>query len=466
MDDSDITWAIERRLINSEAVDAHMIDVQTAEGVVTLSGSVSNLLARDRAVRIAKATKGVRAAVNKLKVDALLRPDKDLQLDVRSALANDPVADSYELQVQADAGTVTITGTVESWAEREIAENVAKDVRGVRAVEHEITVAAAGTRPDAEIADEVRRRLELNPHVEEENIEVKVNDATVVLTGRAGSLYEKSEAYHSALVMGVDSVDNDGIEVRWLNDETSDREQRVAIKPDSALEKAVEDALYYDPRTLSFEIDVEADAGVVTLRGIVDNLYAKQTAEKDAENTVGVSLVRNRIRVRPEEAETDEALLERVELALRRDAYLERHEIGPVVRNQKVYLYGTVDTYFEKERAERTTSLVDGVVAVSNMLSVGEERGWKSDELIAEEIRDEWFWNASVDERDVKVDVDNGTARLRGKVDTWHEFHAIVDNAFDAGAVQVEPHILLANDSVDYPTLGYEEYKERVGLTL
>ena len=45
--DHEVTYAIESQLWNDEVVDANTVDVETQNGVVTLSGVVDNMLAKD-----------------------------------------------------------------------------------------------------------------------------------------------------------------------------------------------------------------------------------------------------------------------------------------------------------------------------------------------------------------------------------------------------------------------------------
>ena len=65
--DSDTTAAIQKRLLADWWVRSNL-DVETKGGVVKLSGTVDNLLANERAVEIAKSTKGVRAVVDMINV--------------------------------------------------------------------------------------------------------------------------------------------------------------------------------------------------------------------------------------------------------------------------------------------------------------------------------------------------------------------------------------------------------------
>lgn len=89
--DASISDAVEDELLLDRNIRAHLIDVSTHEGIVTLSGSVDNILARQRAMRITEAVNGVRAVVNTIQVlPPVLRSDDEIKDDVKQALVRDP----------------------------------------------------------------------------------------------------------------------------------------------------------------------------------------------------------------------------------------------------------------------------------------------------------------------------------------------------------------------------------------
>lgn len=433
IDDADITRAVRRNLQTDEGVSAHLIDVSTHDGVVELDGSVDNILAEERAVRIARAVKGVRSVVDKVEVSPVKRSDDEIRRDVLSALAMDPAAESYDVMVSVDNGIVTLSGTVDSWAERNLSVKVAKGVKGVRSISNAIEVEYDSERPDLEIKKEIERKLALNPHLEEQWLEVSVKDGEVNLEGSVGTVAQRSLAYNESWVLGTKSVSAGDVEIKWWARDQMVRDDQMVIKTDEALEQAVKDALLWDPRTLSFEIGVEAEKGAITLTGVVDNLEAKRAAARDARNTIGVDKVHNFILVRPGEP-ADDAIEENLKKSLGWDPVVERHEIDPVVRNRKVYLYGNVDNYYEKARAEDVAAGVIGVAEVSNNLTVNGSWQWKSDRSIASDVKDELYWSWVVDENDIDVVVDEGVATLKGRVESWQERRAAVEEAFDGGA--------------------------------
>jgi len=99
LDDADITAAVETNLNADPAIAAHLIDVVTFDGIVTLDGKVPDLLSKERATRVAESITGVLSVVNTLKLTPRLRSDLEIRRDIEEALIADPAADSYEISV-------------------------------------------------------------------------------------------------------------------------------------------------------------------------------------------------------------------------------------------------------------------------------------------------------------------------------------------------------------------------------
>ena len=69
IDDATITASVKTKLAADNDVAAHNIDVDTNEGVVTLSGKVDNWDEAREAESIARGTDGVRQVINNLTVE-------------------------------------------------------------------------------------------------------------------------------------------------------------------------------------------------------------------------------------------------------------------------------------------------------------------------------------------------------------------------------------------------------------
>jgi osmotically-inducible protein OsmY len=301
--------------------------------------------------------------------------------------------------------------------------------------------------------------------VDDKLINVAAKDGKVTLTGTIGSAAEKTRALDDAFVIGVASVDADGLRVEpWAKDSMK-KPGRTIFKFDDEIKRAVKDALLFDPRVYSFNPDISVRNGVVTLTGKVDNLKAKHAAEQDAQNTSGVWKVKNLLKVRGKNPPSNEKLVQEVKAALGRDPYVDRYQVGVTALNGTVYLTGTVDSFYEKSHAEDVASRVNGVTAVNNDLRVSypaygyyywpysdlyyepysysywprPHSTWtyKSDAEIKHDIENQLFWSPFVDADEVKVAVKNGVATLTGTVDSWREYRDAAKNGYDGGALSV-----------------------------
>jgi hyperosmotically inducible periplasmic protein len=67
-DDASITTAVNAKYVKDDLVKARDINVDTHQGVVTLHGTVASAKVAERAVQLARAVKGVRQVVSKLRV--------------------------------------------------------------------------------------------------------------------------------------------------------------------------------------------------------------------------------------------------------------------------------------------------------------------------------------------------------------------------------------------------------------
>jgi len=464
--DTEITNAVSNELLFNATTPAYLLDVETNEGIVLLSGSVDNILAKDRAVKIAQTVKGVRAVIDSIQVNAPYRTDAELENDIINALLTDPATDSYEINVKANEGHIKLSGNVDSWQEKQLSEYVTKGIVGVKSVENNISINYTLNRPDYEIREEVKQSLANDIRIDDGLINVSVQKGNVVLTGEVGSASEKAIAYSKAWTAGVKSVNSENLKVSLWSRDDNFRESKYVFKPDNEIKNAVKDALFYDPRVLSFMPEISVDQGVVTLTGRIDNLKAKKAAEQTANNVVGVSRVKNYLKVRPAIIPANKDLEADIETAMLKNPIVEMWEIDVKAHHGIVYLNGIVDSYFEKSTAEDIASKTNGVLAVENNLTVQDNNdyyfydyyGWntyfppyqvdivydyRSDYAIKQDIIDEIWWSPYVNEDEVEVTVENGTATLTGTVDTKREKVFAEINALEGGALDVNNKLMV-----------------------
>jgi osmotically-inducible protein OsmY len=455
--DDGITSAIETDLLFAKGVSVDSIDVTTSNGVVTLSGTVDNLLSHDRAIRIVESLRGVRAVVDRLVVIPVSRPDEDIRKDVLTALLQDPATESYQVAASVNDAVVTLTGSVGSWAEMQLAGRVARGVKGVKEVHNNIAINYMAKRTDQEIAADVKAALQWDIWLNGELIDVHVNGGKVWLTGTVGSAIGKSRAVADAWPNGVTGVDDTGLTVEpWARD-ASRRKRHFVLKTDDEIEHAVQAAFHADPRVTVFsqDINVRVEDSVVILTGSVRNLKAKAAAEHDARDTVGVWWVDNLLKVRPQNAPSAADMQKSLNAALLWDPLLDGTTVEAAVINHVAYLSGSVDYDCQKAEAQDVAMRTKGVVEVRNHLKIEPEvlvsyYDWpygvselyspqppKSDEQIKKDIERAFFWSPLVDRDDITLTVNNGVAILTGTVDGWLAYGEAYRDAYKGGASSV-----------------------------
>jgi len=466
--DSAITQALIEELYLQNGVSNKNIAISTNEGIVMLTGEVSNILQKERTVQIAQMMKGVRGVVNQIDIATSGVDDTDITLLLRQALVRNPVTESLEITPAVLNGNVTIEGEVDSWQERQIAENVIKGVKGVKSLTNNLTYETGDFRPDEEIEKDVINILDWDVRVDNEMINVNVENGTVYLSGIVGSVSEKIQAENLAMSTGVAEVVSNELSVeRWARD-TELRSSKYTFRTDDAIETAIYDAFSYDLRVNSFEIIADVNDGYVTLKGDVANLMAKDAAAQDAQNIVGVWGVKNMIAVDIPTIPADSTIGNNVEISYAADPYLESYEIAVNVEDGEVVLSGVVSSFFEKNRAEKIASFVKGVSSVENELTIEgnnilpyvydysyqtfypkdevtvEFENIKSDQEILADTKDQIYWSPFINEEEVQIDVEGGIVTLTGTVQTPRERLYAEKNAYEAGAITVNNDIYVA----------------------
>jgi osmotically-inducible protein OsmY len=452
--DERITAAVSRDLLLEENVRLGRVGVTTDHGIVTLSRSVDNLLAKDRAVRIAESVRGVRGVLDEITVAPDPRPDEDIRRDVLAALLQDPATDSYQVAVSVKGAVATLTGSVGSWAEQRLAGRIAKGVKGLKGVVNDIKVNFAATRTDAEILGDVTRRLQWDLWLNGDVVRPSVTKGNVVLTGSVGSAVAKVRAFDDAWVSGVVSVDASRLAVDPGRNDEGRQQFQFVVKPDREIRQAVELAFRLDPRVVATPPDVAVEGGVAILSGVVGNVKAKTAAQRDAANIAGVWRVDNLVRVRPSRPGRDEEMEKELRAALRWDPLLSDVAIDAAVIDRVAYLSGAVDSAGQRAEAQDVASRIRGVALIRNRLTIEPPaalvyddwpdvtpvaesfgpRPYLPDAEIKKQIEDALFWSPFVDRHDVTVTVHGGVATLTGTVRSWIGYGEADKDARRSGA--------------------------------
>jgi len=114
-----------------------------------------------------------------------MKPDHEIELDVKDELQWDPNLDATDIAVSVKKGVVTLAGFVKNYADKYEAESAAKRVAGVLGVANDIEVRmpSVDERPDPEIARDAVAAIKSQLPILSENIKVIVKDGWVTLEG-------------------------------------------------------------------------------------------------------------------------------------------------------------------------------------------------------------------------------------------------------------------------------------------
>ncbi len=439
LNDRDIAGAVKTEFMIAPNINADSVNVRVSDGVVMLSGKTDNILTKKRSAKIAGSVTGVKSVVNNIMVTKTTRSDAEVEDDLVTALANNPATDAFQVNTSVDNGIVNLSGTVKSWQEKELCRDVAESVRGVRDVTNNIKINYEAFRTDADIKADIVSRLKWDIYVKQQFIKVAVKEGKVSLSGTVASCAEKEWAFSDAWVNSVKAVNVDNLRVQWWENSSPGSNQQNIILRDKEIESALEQAFILDPRVISDRINIKVNNGIVTLRGTVTNLQAKNAAEKDAGRTIGVFGLENDLNVEPRSIPDNTEIKEQVTQALKRNPYTEEFGIDASAQNGMVYLTGTVDNEFEKNVAGEAASSVKGVTDVQNDITYREPQAeLKSDSEIKENIRNQLYWNPVTNSQNIKVQVMDGDVLLTGYVITPLEKSVAAVEAYQGGAGEVD----------------------------
>ena len=192
------------------SVTAAHIGVIAKNGVVTLTGHVSNYMQKRAAEKAAARVKGVKGVVEELKVNlisGMVRSDENIANAALDRLAWDVSVPADAIKVKVENGWVTLTGKVDWHFEQQAAERMVRSLHGVLGVFNETTIKP---RPDA---TNISNNIDLALHrswFDPKTITVTATGGKVKLTGSVETPSDRFVAGATAWgAPGATQVEND-----------------------------------------------------------------------------------------------------------------------------------------------------------------------------------------------------------------------------------------------------------------
>jgi len=218
-----------------------------------------------------------------------MKTDSQIQKDVMAQLNWEPILNASEIGVGVKEGIVTLSGIVDTYTKKIVAEKAAKKVSGVKAValDIQVGVSLAFKKTDSEIAAMVIDALRLHTAVQEDRIKIKVEDGVVTLEGEVEWEYQRKAA--------VNAIENLPGVRNVLN--------YITVKPKvvaSDIEKKINAAFHRSATIDAEKITVETIGSKVILKGTVRSMAEKEDAEDAVWAAPGAMTVENKLYVEEE----------------------------------------------------------------------------------------------------------------------------------------------------------------------
>jgi hyperosmotically inducible periplasmic protein len=175
------------------------LKLEAKDGVVTLKGKVATTTHSAMAQDTVENLPGVRSVDNQLVVNPVQEhSDGWVELKVKSALLYRRSVSGTKITVSVRDAMVTLGGTASSQAEKELAEEYAKDIEGVKGVKNEIKVVVSPPSrsvreviDDASITAQVKAALLTHRSTSALKTKVGTKNGEVTINGEAANQAEK-----------------------------------------------------------------------------------------------------------------------------------------------------------------------------------------------------------------------------------------------------------------------------------
>lgn len=202
--DDRIESAAKKSYVFKTYLKGDSITTESKNGVVVLTGTVAEASHKSLAENTVESLPGVKSVDNQLKVKSegpAEHSDGWLSAKVKTTLLFHRHVSATATDVFVKDGIVSLRGEASSQAQKELTEEYAKDVEGVKEVKNEMTVAKNPAKPgetmgekidDASITAQVKASLISHRSTSALKTKVETTDGVVTVSGVAKNEAEKT----------------------------------------------------------------------------------------------------------------------------------------------------------------------------------------------------------------------------------------------------------------------------------
>lgn len=192
-------------------IDETQIGVTVNNGIVTLTGTVSNYPKKriiDRAVRRISGVKAVAEEVIVKYGDSDKNSDIEIAKTAVNALELNTSVLSENILLKVEDGKIYLTGELEWAYQKKFAEIAIEHLYGVKEVINNIQIIPKTTPTD--VKDSIERAYKRSANIDAKQIKVNIDGYTITLSGTVHSIKEKDDAQIAAYnAAGITDVKNE-----------------------------------------------------------------------------------------------------------------------------------------------------------------------------------------------------------------------------------------------------------------
>lgn len=188
-------------------ITATNVGVEVSEGVVTLSGHVESYFEKLHAEKAAKRVYGVHAISQEIRVllpGSSVRSDTEIARQIQSIILWSSIDPDEHIYIKVERGFITLSGKVDAYHQKELAQNFATNMLGVIGVTNLIKIEPKLSIPI--IKKDIKDSFKRQAVDQAEKLDITIDKNIVTIAGKVKSWSERNSAINT--VWSIPTVEN------------------------------------------------------------------------------------------------------------------------------------------------------------------------------------------------------------------------------------------------------------------